>query len=82
MADIVNPHDKFFKEVLSRQEVDRDFIVHYLPSDIVGLFDIKSLEIRRDRTALTYHPCGCISREVKMEGGSGISGYFKSAKRP
>ena len=37
MADIVNPHDKFFKEVLSRQDVARDFILHYLPSDIVGL---------------------------------------------
>ncbi len=48
MADIFNPHDKFFKEVLSRQEVARDFILHYLPSDIVGLFDIESLEIRKD----------------------------------
>ncbi len=77
MADIFNPHDKFFKEVLSRQEVARDFILHYLPSDIVGIFDIKSLEIRRDRAAFTYHPCGCISREVKEEGGSGISGSFR-----
>ncbi len=48
MADIANPHDKFFKEVLSRQEVARDFILYYLPSDIVGLFDIESLEIRKD----------------------------------
>ncbi len=46
----------FFKEVLSRQEAARDFILRYLPSDIVGLFDIKSLEIRGDRAALTYHP--------------------------
>ena len=63
-------------EVLSRQDVARDFILHYLPSDIVGLFDIKSLEIRSDRAALTCHSCGCISREVKMEGGSGISVSF------
>ncbi len=48
MADITNPHDKFFKEVLSRQEVARDFILYYLPSDIVGLFDIESLEIMKD----------------------------------
>lgn len=48
MADITNPHDKFFKEVLSRQEVARDFILHHLPYDIVGLLDIESLEIRKD----------------------------------
>ena len=48
MADIANPHDKFFKEVLSRLEVARDFILYYLPSDIVGLFDVESLEIRKD----------------------------------
>ena len=48
MVDIANPHDRFFKEVLSRQEVARDFIVHYLPSDIVGLLDLESLEIRKD----------------------------------
>ena len=31
MADIANPHDKFFKEVLSRQEVARDFIGCFKP---------------------------------------------------
>ena len=29
MADITNPHDRFFKEVLSREEVARDFMLHY-----------------------------------------------------
>ena len=40
MADITNPHDRFFKEVLSREEVARDFLIHYLPSDVVDLFDM------------------------------------------
>ena len=48
MADIANPHDKFFKEVLSREEIARDFIIHYLPSDVVDLFDMTSLEIKKD----------------------------------
>ena len=48
MDDIVNPHDKFFKEVLSREEIARDFIIHYLPSDVVDLFDMTSLEIKKD----------------------------------
>ena len=48
MADIVNPHDKFFKEVLSREEIAREFMIHYLPSDVVDLFDMTSLEIKKD----------------------------------
>jgi len=48
MADITNPHDRFFKEVLSREEVARDFMIHYLPSDVVALFDMSSVEIRKD----------------------------------
>ena len=48
MSDITNPHDRFFKEVLSRKEVARDFILHYLPADIVALLDVDSLEIRKD----------------------------------
>lgn len=48
MADITNPHDRFFKEVLSREEAARDFILHYLPADIVALLDIDSLETRKD----------------------------------
>ena len=48
MADITNPHDRFFREVLSREEVARDFMIHYLPSDVVALFDMSSVEIRKD----------------------------------
>ena len=48
MADITNPHDRFFKEVFSREEAARDFILHYLPSDIAALLDIDSLETRKD----------------------------------
>ena len=74
MVDIANPHDRFFKEVLSRQEVARDFIIHYLPSDLVGLLDLQSLEIRKD---------SFIARELKeyfsdiLEGGlSSDEAYF------
>ncbi len=47
MTEISNPHDRFFKEVLSRQEVARDFLVHYVPANLVRLLDIDSLEIRK-----------------------------------
>jgi predicted transposase/invertase (TIGR01784 family) len=44
----VNPHDKFFKESWSRQEVARDFLSYYLPAKIVDLLDIDSLELSKD----------------------------------
>jgi len=48
MTDITNPHDRFFKEALSRQEVARDFVAHYLPGDISALLDLDSLMVRKD----------------------------------
>lgn len=32
---IVNPHDRFFKQVLSRREAANDFLRHYLPAKVV-----------------------------------------------
>lgn len=37
MTEIPNLHDRFFKEVLSRKEEARDFMLHYLPEEVVGL---------------------------------------------
>ena len=48
MTDITNPHDKFFKEVFSRQEVVADFLRNYLPDDVVKLIDLGSLEYTKD----------------------------------
>ena len=48
MEEIANPHDKFFKESLSREDVARDFARHYLPSEVVSLLDIDSLEVSKD----------------------------------
>jgi len=47
MEEIANPHDKFFRESLSREDVARDFARHYLPSEVVSLLDIDSLELAR-----------------------------------
>ena len=44
----VNPHDRFFKESWSRQEVARDFLSYYLPAKIVALLDIDTLELTKD----------------------------------
>ncbi len=48
MEQISSPHDKLFKEVLSRQDAAVDFVVHYLPKDIASLLNVDSLKISKD----------------------------------
>jgi predicted transposase/invertase (TIGR01784 family) len=45
---LTNPHDRFFKEVFSRQETARDFLQHYLPQEVAALLDLSTLEISKD----------------------------------
>jgi len=37
MLEISNPHDRFFKEVFSRQETVKDFVVNYVPKEIIDV---------------------------------------------
>src|SRR3989304_8550192 len=49
MDEIVkSPHDIFVKEFLSKSENARDFFFNYLPSQVLALVDMKSLEICKD----------------------------------
>ncbi len=48
MTDIVNPHDHFFKELFTHKENAVDFVRHYLPTQVVKLFDLTTLEICKD----------------------------------
>jgi len=48
MTEIINPHDKFFKEVFSRREVAVDFLRNYLPADIFACLDEESIYLRKD----------------------------------
>lgn len=48
MAELNNPHDRFFKESFSRPDVARDFLLHYLPKDVIAELDLSHLEIRKD----------------------------------
>ncbi|WP_035277597.1 Rpn family recombination-promoting nuclease/putative transposase [Desulforegula conservatrix] len=45
---VQNPHDKFFKETWTNPEVARNFMGHYLPSEIVSAMNLDSLEICKD----------------------------------
>ncbi len=48
MAEIVNPHDKFFKEVFTRADTAKEFLLNYLPPGVVSLIDWDSLEYTKD----------------------------------
>ncbi|MGE0085958.1 MAG: Rpn family recombination-promoting nuclease/putative transposase [Desulfococcaceae bacterium] len=43
-----HPHDRFFKELFSRPEVSRDFLINYLPGEITEILDLSSLELTKD----------------------------------
>jgi predicted transposase/invertase (TIGR01784 family) len=47
LADITNPHDKFFKEVFTRPEIARDFLHNYLPEKVIELLDMSSLSLQK-----------------------------------
>ena len=48
MGKMANPHDKFFKQTLADISTARDFLANYLPTEVVGLLDLGSLELQKD----------------------------------
>lgn len=48
MKKVVNPHDKFFKDVFSKKETAVDFLFNTLPADVLQLLDLGTAEIRKD----------------------------------
>jgi predicted transposase/invertase (TIGR01784 family) len=47
METITNPHDRFFKQLLSGPESAYDFMRYYLPTEVVELLDLPSLALRK-----------------------------------
>jgi predicted transposase/invertase (TIGR01784 family) len=48
MGRVVNPHDKFFKEVFSDKGRAVDFLESLLPRELVGILNLRSIEICKD----------------------------------
>jgi predicted transposase/invertase (TIGR01784 family) len=48
MDNIVNPHDRLFREVGSDKAFATDILRNYLPEDVRGLIDLNNLEIAKD----------------------------------
>jgi predicted transposase/invertase (TIGR01784 family) len=48
MDDIVNPHDKLFRQTWSDLETAKSFLHHYLPKEVLALTELDTLEICKD----------------------------------
>ncbi|NSW92272.1 MAG: Rpn family recombination-promoting nuclease/putative transposase [Firmicutes bacterium] len=48
MGMISKPHDKFFKETLSDLEITKDFMLNYLPKEILEIIDLDNLSAGKD----------------------------------
>ena len=47
-SEIVDPHDTFFRQLLSDPVVAADFVQNYLPAEVVTLLDLSQLRIEKD----------------------------------
>lgn len=45
---VQNPHDKFFKETLGNVSTAKDFLIHYLPENIISVIDINTLDLQKE----------------------------------
>jgi predicted transposase/invertase (TIGR01784 family) len=48
MDEIINPHDKLFRETWSDPATAKSFLQHYLPSEVLSLTALDTLEICKD----------------------------------
>jgi predicted transposase/invertase (TIGR01784 family) len=71
MAELSNPHDRFFKEALAQQEVANDFLRYYLPAEVAALLDLTATELVKDSfvdAELQTHYSDLLYR-VRLTGG-------------
>jgi predicted transposase/invertase (TIGR01784 family) len=48
MTELSNPHDRFFKEMLTQPEAANDFLRHYLPPEVAEQLDLTATELVKD----------------------------------
>ena len=86
MADITNLHDLFFKELLARPEVQRDFVAHYLPPTVVAALDLATLEATKDSFVdpeLRAHYSDLLFRvDIRTGGPAFLYLLFEHKSRP
>ena len=47
-TEVVDPHDTFFRQLLSDPVVAADLVQNYLPAEVVALLDLSQLRIEKE----------------------------------
>ncbi len=70
-SDVANPHDKFVREVWSREEVAWDFLSRYLPPAIASRLVPGSLRLRKDSfvDGVLREHLSDLLYQVRLQGG-------------
>jgi predicted transposase/invertase (TIGR01784 family) len=74
MDEIVNPHDKLFRQTWSDLDTARSFLQHYLPQEVLSLVALDTLEICKDsfvEKELEAYYCDLLYR-VELGGAQGF----------
>jgi predicted transposase/invertase (TIGR01784 family) len=78
MSELRNPHDLFFRETFSRLEVAKDFLENYLPTEVLAVLDLATLELQKDSfidNELKEHFSDLLYR-VQLHGGGEANVYL------
>lgn len=79
MAEIINPHDSFFKTLLARPEVVTDFLSNYLPPEVAEQLDLSAPELMKDSFVdpeLQPHLSDLLYRVSLRSGGAAYIGIL------
>jgi predicted transposase/invertase (TIGR01784 family) len=75
MEPVINPHDRFFKQVMSNPATARDFVQNYLPADVVEHMELASLELSAESfvdAALQAHHTDLLFTLKLCDGNDGL----------
>jgi predicted transposase/invertase (TIGR01784 family) len=83
---LLHSHDRFFKEVFSRQETARNFLEHYLPPQVAALLDFSTLQVSKDTfidTELQEHFSDLLYQVSRYDGqGTNVYILFEHKSYP
>ena len=86
MAELTNPHDRFFKDAMSWPDVTRDFLQYYLPPAVAELLDVSSAELVKDSfvdAELHEHFSDLLCQvSLRAEGGAYVYVLFEHKSYP
>jgi predicted transposase/invertase (TIGR01784 family) len=73
--DVINPHDKLFRETYSDKDNALSFLSNYLPGRVRKRVDLSTLEISKDsfiEKELADYRSGILVRVMLVDGGTGF----------